>query len=259
MTEETIFPIGEGEQPQTPSRPRRWWVAAAALLLAATLVATLIPGLLPREKTGSGTGFIVAEEGYVLTAAHVVQGAAEITVFHNGRGHRATLIAVSVEHDLALLVIEDSPPLPVAALAEGRPEFGDAVTAVGHPSGATRPIALSTHVAGTGWWAVGPESTVLRDLIATRDTFRPGYSGSPLVNAAGQVVGIVTGSVTSGSGQAFGFAVSIQRAAGWLASRGMTLPLHPRHPGPPLSEADLAARVSASVVRVEARFPPGSR
>ncbi len=254
MAEGEVFPIQEEEESLgVPSRPRRWWVAGVVLMVAGALLATVIPGLLPQERTGSGTGFVIAEGGYVLTAAHVVRGATEVTVRWEGRGHRATTIAVSAEHDLALLLMEDAPPIPVATLAKDRPGFGDVVTAVGHPTGAAQPIALTTLVVGVGWWAVGPEGTVLRDLIATQEPFRPGYSGAPLVTEAGQVVGIVTGSLTSRNGQELGFAVSISRAADWLAGRGMPLPLVL---GSETANVDL---ISASVVRVETRFPPGSR
>ncbi|MBC7169555.1 trypsin-like peptidase domain-containing protein [Candidatus Bipolaricaulota bacterium] len=257
MTEDGVLPVGEGAL-EIPPR-RRWWVPLLVLLLAGALLAVYIPGLLPEERTGSGTGFAIRDGGYILTAAHVVQGATEIVVRWEGHSYRATTIALSAAHDLALLLAEDALPIPAAALASDRPRFGDRVTAVGHPTGAAQPVALSTHVSGVGGWAVGPEGVVLRDLIATQDPFQPGYSGAPLVNEAGQVVGIVTGSVTSASGQEYGFAVSIHRAADWLAGRGMILPLQGGSPAVVLSEADQVDAIRPAVVRVEARFPPGAR
>ncbi len=258
MTEDEVPPVEE-KLPEPPPRPRRWWVVGIVLVVAGALLATFVPGLLPREGTSSGTGFVVAEGGYVLTAAHVVLGATEITVYQDGRGYAASVAALSTDHDLALLSTADAPPMPVAVLAKGRPEFGDTVITVGHPAGSARPTARSTSVAGVGWWAVGPEGAVLRDLIATQDPFRRGYSGAPLVNDRGQVVGVVTGSVTSTSGKEFGFAVSIQRAADWLADRGMTLPLATGDLIAPLDEAEVVSRINPSVLRVEARFPPGTR
>jgi len=256
MIEDGGLPVGE-EPPAIPPR-RRPWVPLFVLLLAGALLAVYIPGLLPEERTGSGTGFAIREGAYILTAAHVVRGATEIVVRWEGRTYRATALALSVEHDLALLLAEDAPPIPAAVLANDRPKFRDQVTAVGHPTGAAQPIPLLTRVSGVGWWAVGPEGAVLRDLIATQDPFRPGYSGAPLVNEAGQVVGIVTGSVTSASGQEFGFAVSIQRAVDWLAGRRLALPLGSERPSSTLREAEILALVAPSVVRIEARLPRGS-
>ncbi len=258
MTEDEAFPVERGEPPEARPRPRQWWVAGVALAVAGVLLATLVPGLLPREKTGSGTGFAITPHGHVLTAAHVVQGATEVTVYWAGRGYRATTVAVSVEHDLSLLLLEDAPPIPPVALASDRPAVGDPVMAIGHPTGAVQLAFLSTHVAGVGWWAVGPEGTVLRDLIATADPFRRGYSGAPLANGAGEVVGVVTGSVTSQSGRKFGFAASIGQAVDWLTRRGMALPLSSRRPSFELREGEIGTLLAPSVVRVEARFPPGS-
>lgn len=258
MTEDEAFPADGDALPETPPRPQRWWIAGIALAVAGALLATFIPGLLPRERTGSGTGFVIAMGGYILTSAHVVRGATEITVHWSGRGYNASIVTLNSDYDLALLVCDSLPPVPAVAVAGGRPELGDPVTAVGHPGGTRHPTARSTTVAGVGWWAVGADGNVLRDLVATDDPFRPGYSGSPLVNEAGHVVGIVTGSVTSGTGKQFGFAVSIQQAAGWLAGRGMALSLESERPASALREADLLSRVAPSVVRVESRLPPGS-
>ena len=168
-------------------------------------------------------------------------------MYWEGQRHRATAIALSPDHDLALLVMDNAPPLPVASLALDRPKVGDAV------------VPLPTHVVGVGWWAVGPETTVLRDLIATQDPFRPGYSGAPLVNEAGQVVGIVTGSAAAEGGPEVGFAVSIHRAVDWLAGRGMALPLASGGTPLPVREGEALDLIGPAVVRVEARLPPGSR
>ncbi|MFH1609198.1 MAG: serine protease [Candidatus Bipolaricaulota bacterium] len=260
MNEEQPLPEAwEAPLPEVQPRPRRWWVPFLVLVVAGALLAMFIPGLLPQERAGSGTGFVIAEGGYILTAAHVVRGADEITVRWEGRRYRATTVATNTEHDLALLLMEDAPPMPVAVLGRDPPELGDEATAVGYPTGTARSTSLTTSVAGLGWWAVGPDGTVLRDLIATREPFRPGYSGAPLVNASGEVVGVVTGSLTATSGREFGFAVSIRKAAEWLRTRGVTLPVTSGKPDITLSGTEIAGIIGDSVVRVEVHFPPGTR
>lgn len=246
-------------EPEVQPRPRRWWVPLLVLALAGSLLAVYIPGLLPQERSGSGTGFVIAEGGYVLTAAHVVRGADEITVRWGGRRYRATTVAMNTEHDLALLLVADAPPMPVVVLGKEEPRLGDAATAVGYPTGAARPASVTTAVAGLGWWAVSPDGGVLSDLIATRDPFRPGYSGAPLVNASGEVVGVVTGSLTATSGREFGFAVSIRKAADWLRTCGVTLPITSGTPSITLSGTEIVRVIGGSVVRIGARFPPGTR
>ncbi len=247
MPEEEL-PLPEEAIPEAP-RPRRLWVPALVLLVAGSLLALLIPGLLPREGTGSGTGFIVGE-GYVLTAAHVADGAVSITVYRDGRPYRATVVEANLLDDLALLSVERLPglsPLPWAPRLEG---VGDPVVAVGHPHGTAHPVARWTAVAGLG--GSGP----LRLVLYTADPFAKGYSGAPLVDRAGQVVGVVTGNVST-SGVEFGMATPASRAASWLAGLGVSLPL--AFGGDSLPQSEVEARVQGSVVRIEARFPPGAR
>lgn len=258
MTEPNGLPLGE-EIPEVPPRPRRWWVGGLVLLLVGAVLATFIPGLLPRESTGSGSGFVVSP-GYVLTAAHVVRGAREIVVYGGGRRYRALTVAENPDLDLALLRVEGGLSLPAAPLAVDLPWPGEEVAAVGHPAGAVQPLVLSTRVAGTGLSVVS-DGTLLRDLIATTDPFSPGYSGSPLVNAAGQVVGVVLGRLSSrdGFGPGLGYALSAHRAAEWLTAQGGAFSLVYDRPSGPLREAEILTQVGPAVVRVEARLPPGRR
>lgn len=258
MTELDGLPLGE-EIPEVPPRPRRWWVVGLVLVVAGAVLATFIPGLLPRESTGSGSGFVVAP-GYVLTAAHVVQGAREITVYGEGRRYRASTVAESPDLDLALLRVGGGLLLPAAPLAADPPWPGEEVAAVGHPAGAVRPVVLSTRVAGTGLSVVS-DGTLLRDLIATTDPFPAGYSGSPLVNAASQVVGVVLGrlSYRDGSGPELGYTLSVHQAAQWLTSQGGGFFLVSGVPPGPLREEEILTQVGPSVVRVEARLPPRRR
>ncbi|MCX7750323.1 MAG: serine protease [Candidatus Bipolaricaulota bacterium] len=236
----------EEEVPERP-RPRRWWIPAVALLVAGTLLALLIPGLLPREGTGSGTGFVVGD-GYVLTAAHVVEGAREIAVYREGRRYPATSVAVNPGEDLALLRVEGLPSLSPLPWAPGS-VVGERGVAVGYPHGSSQPVARWTAVAGVG-------GSGARGAVYTTDPFAKGSSGAPLVNASGHVVGIVTGNVASG-GDEFGVATPASRAAAWLRSLGV--PVEISLAGDPLPPAEVEARTRASVLRVEARLPPGAR
>jgi S1-C subfamily serine protease len=228
------------------------------LVVAGALLVAFVPGLYLQERVGSGTGFVIGEAGYILTAAHVVRGARQVTVEWAGRRYRAAVVATTADHDLAVVAVAGARPMPRAVL--GNSDFvhiGDEVTAIGYPEGRAWPTALTTEVLGVGWRAIGPEDAVLTDLLAVRDPFRAGYSGAPLVNASGEVVGVVAGNLSTGGGQEAGFAVSVNLARVWLAGRGISLPPVASSQGVALSPAEVVQAVQRSVVRIEVQVPRG--
>lgn len=151
---------------------------------------------LQQEVTSLGSGFIVDYQGqkYVLTNAHVVEGAESVRVtYQDGRILPATMIGTDALLDLAVLSIQGAEGLPAAPLGSSAAlEVGDWVIAIGNPLGFDYTVTLGIVSAlnrnvdrpdGTGYY---------RGMIQTDAAINPGNSGGPLVNAQGQVVGMNT-------------------------------------------------------------------
>lgn len=172
--------------------------------------------------TGVGSGFIYAANGYVLTAAHVVEGATQITVtLADGRSFPGTVANTNAALDVAVVKIVASglPTIPIGkssslqigemVLAIGDPlgQYPDTVT-VGIVSGLDRSVTVADDLTG--------QPRDLTGLIQTDAAINEGNSGGPLIDASGDVVGIVNAG--SSSAQGISFAVPIDAAASVLAA-----------------------------------------
>ncbi|MBX2882104.1 MAG: DegQ family serine endoprotease [Granulosicoccus sp.] len=159
----------------------------------------------PRQGTGFGSGFIVSEDGYVITNAHVVDNADEIRVgLQNRREYQATLVGTDPASDIALLKL-DAEDLPVVKIGNSEDlKVGEWVLAIGSPFGfehtATQGIvsALARSL---------PDDTYV-PFIQTDVAVNPGNSGGPLFNTDGEVVG-VNSQIYSRSGGYQGLSFSI--------------------------------------------------
>jgi serine protease Do len=166
--------------------------------------------------TGVGTGIILTSSGRILTNAHVIAGATSIKVtLPSGDDVDATVISSDTTADLALIQVDatglaaaklgDSDAIKVGAavVAIGTPlgEYADSVTA-GIISAKDRTITVASETSRTGQEMTG--------LLQTDAAVNPGNSGGPLINANGEVVGIVD--ATDSSGQGIGFAIPINTA-----------------------------------------------
>ncbi|WP_201221159.1 trypsin-like peptidase domain-containing protein [Halochromatium roseum] len=165
-----------------------------------------------RQRTQSaGSGVIIdAKRGYVLTNAHVIRDATEITVtLKDRRSFRATLIGSDASADTAVLKI---PPVRAPALRFGDSsalEVGDFVVAIGNPFGIGQTVT-SGIVSAVGRGGIAGDT--LGGLIQTDASINPGNSGGPLVNLAGEVVGINTALIgPSGGNVGIGFSVPSNR------------------------------------------------
>lgn len=184
-----------------------------------------------REVTSVGSGFIVEYNGvrYVLTNAHVVEGAVSIRVTtRTGSELPAELVGTDALLDLAVVTIEDSLDIPAVTLGSSdRLEIGDWVIAIGNPLGLSHTVTLGI-VSALGRDLPRPDGTgYYRRMIQTDAAINPGNSGGPLVNAYGEVVGMNTIIARStGSGVAvegINFAVPINeivRALSQIALQG---------------------------------------
>ena len=166
-----------------------------------------------RVQRGQGSGVIFDAKGLLLTNAHVVEGADQLTVdLSDGRRVPARVVGKDSLTDLAVVRLEGSGPWPVADLGDSdRLSVGDWAIAVGNPFGLESTVTLgiisnlNRNVAQLGI------SGKRLDLIQTDAAINPGNSGGPLLNADGEVIGINT-LVRSGPGAGLGFAIPINRA-----------------------------------------------
>ncbi len=179
--------FGMPEQPQRPQQPRR------------------------HRREGAGSGFIISEDGYILTNSHVVGDATRITVrLHDGREFDAENIGTDPRSEVAIIKI-DADELPVVPLGDSNDlEVGEWVIAVGNPFGLSETVTAGI-VSALGRRNIGIAD--YEDFIQTDAAINPGNSGGPLLNISGEVVGINTAIYTrSGGSMGVGFAIPINMA-----------------------------------------------
>jgi S1-C subfamily serine protease len=169
------------------------------------------------RSVSTGAGVVINAGGAILTALHVVEGAESVEVrFADGTRARAEVTTRQPENDIAVLAVDRLPEVVVPAVLGGGAQVGQSVVAVGHPFGLTR--TLTTGVVSALDRSVRLDGgRELAGLIQFDAAVNPGNSGGPLLNGAGQVIGIVTG-LANPSDQSFfvgiGFAVPIATAGG---------------------------------------------
>ena len=166
-----------------------------------------------------GSGVVVVGSGVILTSLHVVAGASRITVvFADGQKSEATLVSAQPENDLAVIKASVLPDdLKPATLGSAKDlAAGDDVIAVGFPFGIGPSVSAGVVSGLNREYRSAAGARVLTDLIQFDAAANPGSSGGPLVNARGEVVGIVTAILSPGEEGSFAgiaFAVPIQTAA----------------------------------------------
>ena len=159
------------------------------------------------RQQGVGTGFIISQDGYILTNNHVVQDAEDITVrLLDDRELRGKVVGRDPKTDLALVKVESDTPLPAARLGDSdKARVGEWVVAVGNPYGLNHTVTAGI-VSAKGRALEGPYD----DFIQTDASINPGNSGGPLLNMKGEVIGINAQIVAGGQG--IGFAVPVNLA-----------------------------------------------
>ena len=163
----------------------------------------------------SGSGFILTEDGYVITNYHVVEDATAIdVVMHDGTEYPAELVGKDASNDLAVLKIEAT-GLPAVKLGSSKSlVIGDMVVAIGNPLGELASTQTVGYVSGIDREVSTGGSITTISMIQTDAAINPGNSGGPLFNMYGEVIGITTAkySGTTGSGasiEGIGFAIPI--------------------------------------------------
>jgi S1-C subfamily serine protease len=163
-----------------------------------------------RRASGEGTGIIISSDGYVLTNAHVVDGASKVSVAVAGSSKAlpATVVGADDAHDVALLKIDNASGLPAAELGRSSDvKVGEDVVAIGNALGLRGDPTVTRGIVS----ALNRTVENLTGMIQTDAAINPGNSGGPLVNSAGQVIGINTAVAAHGA-QNIGFAIPIDKA-----------------------------------------------
>lgn len=164
-----------------------------------------------RKEQSLGTGFIISEDGYVLTNNHVVNAADEVLIkLADGREMKAEIKGQDAKLDLALLkLVDEKAKFSAAELGDSDAlEVGEWVMAIGNPFGLAQTVTAGIVSAKGRVIGSGPYD----DFIQTDASINPGNSGGPLFNSQGKVVGINTAIIANGQG--IGFAIPINIVKG---------------------------------------------
>jgi putative serine protease PepD len=155
--------------------------------------------------TGTGSGFVVSDDGYLVTNAHVVEGAnGQIKAkIGDGKVLDAKLVGEDASTDLALLKVSATNLKPLALGDSSNVEVGDAAYAIGNPFGLDRTLTTGV-VSALQREISSPNGFSIDDVIQTDAAINPGNSGGPLFNTAGQVIGVNSQIESTGSSDSGG-------------------------------------------------------
>lgn len=222
----------------------------------------------PRERQGGGSGFVFTPDGLILTNSHVVHEAARIAVtLADGRHMPATLIGEDPASDLAVIRLErpqfDELGLVAAELGDSqRLKVGQIAIAIGAPYGFQSTVTAGV-VSALGRSLRSYSGRLIDDVIQTDAALNPGNSGGPLIDSAGQVIGVNTATILPAQGICFAIGIN---TAKFVASRllrdgrirrsyvgisGQTVPVHRRV----VRFYDLPKETGALVLSVEDASP----
>ncbi|WP_300350624.1 trypsin-like peptidase domain-containing protein [Clostridium sp.] len=174
-----------------------------------------------REQEGLGSGFIINEEGYVVTNYHVINGAQEVKViFYDGKEVNAKVVNYDAERDLAVIKITDNVKMPgIIQLGNSSTvKAGEEVIAIGNPLGKEFSSTVTKGIISSPNRKMKTESGNVLDYIQTDAAINPGNSGGPLINSKGEVIGVNTAKKVGEGIEGIGFAIPINEVKDRLGS-----------------------------------------
>jgi S1-C subfamily serine protease len=236
ITAAVLIRGGGDDRPLATATPKPSPSASDAPLSVPEVYRALLPSVVRIEAGGEGrtstesaigTGVIVNANGTIMTAAHVVAGAATITVsYADGTRSTAVVARANAKQDIAMLIPAKLPETVVPAALGGGVAVGDDVVAIGNPLGLTASTTNGV-VSGLNRSTSGSFGAI-SGLIQFDAAVNPGSSGGPLINDQGRVVGIVVALANptdAGTFIGIGFAVPIGAALGAGTGNGQAPPL----------------------------------
>ena len=161
------------------------------------------------RQRGEGSGFIIHENGYILTNAHVIENSDSVQIaLSTGGLFKGKIIGMDAVADLAIIKIDSPDPLPVIPLGHSNElKPGDWVMAIGSPFGLD--LTVTVGIVSAKGRSLG--ATPYDDFIQTDTPINPGNSGGPLINTQGEVVGINTAVMQMGQGLGFSLPVDLAK------------------------------------------------
>ena len=155
------------------------------------------------DQTGSGSGFVISTDGYIVTNHHVIEDAHTVNVtFSDGLELEATIKGSDPSTDIAVIKVFDGELITLQLADSGMVEPGQIAIAIGNPMGLQHTVTAGV-VSATGRSLRATNGRLIDDVIQTDAAMNPGNSGGPLLNSEGKVIGVNTAVISAAQGLCF--------------------------------------------------------